>query len=41
MENFTKNKNIEQVKMPPGQTSYNNAEVVMKPLGKAIKIGQF
>ena len=33
MENFTKNKNIEQGKTPPGHPFPNNVETVMKPLG--------
>ena len=39
MKTFTDNRNIEQVKMPPGHLSPNNAETVMKPLGKAMKNG--
>ena len=39
MKTFTDNRNIEQVKTPPGYPSPNNAETVMKPLGKAMKIG--
>ena len=39
MKTFTDNRNIEQVKTPPGHPSPDNAETVMKPLGKAIKIG--
>ena len=38
MKAFTDNRNIEQVKTPPGHPSPNNAETVMKPLGKAMKI---
>ena len=41
MENFTKNRNIEQVKTPPGHSFPNNLETVMKPLCKTMKIGQF
>ena len=41
MENFTKNRNIEQIKTPPGHPSPNNLETVMKPLGKTMKISQF
>ena len=37
MENFIKNRNIEQVKTPPGHPSLNNVEMVMKPLCKAIR----
>ena len=32
-------KNGEQVKTPPWHPSPNNAETVMKPLGKAMRIG--
>ena len=41
IEKFTKNRNVEQVNTPPGHPSPNNVEAVMKPLGKAMKIGQF
>ena len=41
MENFTKNRNIEQIKTPPEHISPNNVETVMKPLGIAMKIVQF
>ena len=41
MENLTKNRNIEQFKTPPGHPSPNNVETVVKPLGKAMKIGRF
>ena len=37
--NFLQIIEIEQVKTPPGHPSTNNAEIVMKPLGKAVKIG--
>ena len=37
MENFIKNRNIEQVKIPTGHPSPNNAERVMKPLCKVIR----
>ena len=40
-ESLLKNRNVEQVKTPPGHPSPNNVETVMKPLGKAMKIGQF
>ena len=39
MAEFGKNRNIEQVKTPPGHPAANNVETVMKPLGKAMKIG--
>ena len=39
MKAFTDNRNIEQIKTPPGHPSPNNSETVMKPLGKAMKIG--
>ena len=39
MKTFTDSRNIEQVKTPPGHPSPNNSETVMKPLGKAMKIG--
>ena len=39
MVDFTSKRNIEQVKIPPGHPSANNVETVMKPLGKAMKIG--
>ena len=38
MAKFAKNRNIEQVKTPPGHPAVNNVETVMKPLGKATKI---
>ena len=41
MKNFTKDRNIEQVKTPSGRSSSNNVETFMKPLGKTMKIGQF
>ena len=31
--------NKSKVKIPPGHPTGNNAETVMKPLGKAMKIG--
>ena len=36
---FATNRNIDQVKTPPGHLAANNVETVMKPLGKAMKIG--
>ena len=39
MTKFAKNRNNAQVKIPPGQPAANNVETVMKPLGKAMKIG--
>ena len=39
MAKFAKYRNIEQVKTPPGHPAANNVETVMKPLGKAMKIG--
>ena len=36
---FIDNRNIEQVKTPPGHPSPNNAETITKPLGKAMEIG--
>ena len=39
MEEFTRRRNIEQVKIAPGHPAANNVETVMKPLGKAMKIG--
>ena len=39
MAKFAKNRNIEQVKTSPGHPAANNFETVMKPLGKAMKIG--
>ena len=39
MAEFCKKRNIEQVKTPPGHPGPNNAETIMKPLGKAMKIG--
>ena len=39
MEDFTRKRGIEQVKIAPGHPSANNVETVMKPLGKAMKIG--
>ena len=39
MTEFAKNRNIEQVKTPPGHLTANNIENAMKPLGKAMKIG--
>ena len=37
MAKFSKNRNIEQVKTPPGYPAANNVKTVMKPLGKAMK----
>jgi hypothetical protein len=39
MDDFTKKRDIEQVKIAPGHPSANNVETVMKSLGKAMKIG--
>ena len=39
MHDFTESRGIEQVKTAPGHPGPNNAETVMKPLGKAMKIG--
>ena len=39
MAKFAPNRNIEQVKTPPGHPAANNVEIVMKPFGKAMKIG--
>ena len=39
MAKFAKNRNIEQVKTSPGHPAANTFETVMKPLGKAMKIG--
>ena len=39
MLNFVSKRDIKQVKTPSGYPSANNVETVMKPLGKAIKIG--
>ena len=39
MKRFTDNRNIEQIKRPPGHPAPNNSEKVMKPFGKAMKIG--
>ena len=39
MEAFTRGRDITQVKIPPGHPAANNVETVMKPLGKAMKIG--
>ena len=36
---FATNRNIDQVKTPPRHPAANNVETVMKPLGKAMKIG--
>ena len=36
---FPKNRNNEQVKTLPGHPAAKNVETVMKPLGKAMKIG--
>ena len=41
MENFTKNRNIEQGKTPAGPLFPNNMEAVLKPLGKVMKIDHF
>ena len=39
MTKFAKNKSTEQVKTPPEHSAANNVETEMKPLGKAMKIG--
>ena len=39
MNDFTAKRNIEQVKIAPSHPAANNVETVMKPLGKAMKIG--
>ena len=39
MKRFTDCRSIEQTKIPPGHPAPNNVETVMKPLGKAMKIG--
>ena len=39
MLNFSFKREIRQFKIPPGQPSANNAEMVMKPLGKAMETG--
>ena len=39
MEKFSKNRNIEQVKTPPGHTAAKNIENLMKLFGKAMKTG--
>ena len=39
MTEFAKNRNVEQVKIPSRQPAANNIETVMKPFGKAMKIG--
>ena len=39
MEEFTQKRGIEQVKIAPKHPAANNVETVMKPLGKAMKIG--
>ena len=39
MDQFTKSRDIEQVKIAPGHPDANNVETIMKPLGKAMKIG--
>ena len=39
MAKFEKNRNIEQVKTPPRHPAANNVENVMKPLGRAMKVG--
>ena len=39
MDTFTRERDITQVKIPPGHPAANNVETVMKPLGKAMKIG--
>ena len=39
MKRFTDSRSIEQTKIPPGHPAPNNVETVMKPLGKAMKIG--
>ena len=39
MTKFAQNRNIEQMKSAPGYPAPNNVETIMKPLGKAMKIG--
>ena len=39
MTNFANKRDIELVKIAPGHPAANNVETVMKPLGKAMKIG--
>ena len=39
MDAFAEKRNIELVKIAPGHPAANNVETVMKPLGKAMKIG--
>ena len=39
MEKFAQNRNIEQVKTPPGHPAANNVETVMTHLVKAMKTG--
>ena len=39
MTKFAKNRNIAQAKTPPGHPAASNSDTVMKPLGKAMKIG--
>ena len=39
MAKFAPNRNIEQVKTPPGHPAANNVEIIMKPFGKVMKIG--
>ena len=39
MLDFTSKRDIKQAKIPPGHLSANNVETMMKPLGKAMKIG--
>ena len=39
MKEFTDSRGTEQVKIAPGHPAANNVETVMKPLGKAMRIG--
>ena len=39
MDAFTQQRDISQVKIAPGHPAANNVETIMKPLGKAMKIG--
>ena len=39
MLNFTSKRDIKHAKIPPGLPSAYNVEMVMKPLGKTMKIG--
>ena len=39
MTKFAENRNIEQVKIPPGHPVANNVKTVMKPFGTTMKTG--